>query len=152
MFGYQEEAYCRQAKSYNSSPQILDILLFIAILLQLVLGYSPSPNLQTRGTGTIMGRVHRYLGPIMILLGVVNGGIGFDFSYSKSLAYVLPYSIVPGIAGIFTIRMSLKHVRNSRNTKGNEQEMHRFERSGWGHAPPSSHHGPEGNLAVLRSL
>jgi hypothetical protein len=39
---------------------------------------------------TLMGKIHRYLGPAIIFFGLVNGGIGFSFAGSLPL---IPYSL-----------------------------------------------------------
>ena len=41
---------------------------------------------------SVFGRIHFFLGPSIMVLGLINGGIGFDFAGNSSLN--IPYAIV----------------------------------------------------------
>lgn len=73
-----------KSRNFASGHQVLGILLFIALLSQWVLGWMNHRTFQKMGHGTIMGKIHLYLGPVVIFLGWINGAIGFRFASKTS--------------------------------------------------------------------
>ena len=52
---------------------------------------------------TPMGRVHMFLGPAVVILGIINGGVGFNFAGNRHLT--TPYAIVVGIIAIIMLSL-----------------------------------------------
>ncbi len=66
-----------RSKHFNSAHQVIGILLLIALFAQLGLGaYNHSIYKRTQQK-TIFGKIHTYLGPISMLVGIINGYLGF---------------------------------------------------------------------------
>jgi hypothetical protein len=69
-----------RSKNFNSAHQIIGILLLIAMLSQWPLGFLHHRIYKKEQRKTIMGKIHRYLGPVIIFFGVLNGGLGFQLA------------------------------------------------------------------------
>lgn len=69
-----------KSKNFASGHQVLGILLLIALFTQWVLGWVHHRTFKREGRGTIMGKIHLYLGPATIFFGWINGGLGFRFA------------------------------------------------------------------------
>ena len=69
-----------RSKHFNSAHQIIGILLLIAFLAQLALGAMHHAKYKKDQQPTLMGKIHRFLGPAIMLVGLMNGYIGFAFA------------------------------------------------------------------------
>lgn len=69
-----------RSKNYNSAHQIIGMLMLVAVLAQWGLGSTNHRIFKRTQQGTIMGKIHRYLGPAVIFFGLVNGGLGFKLA------------------------------------------------------------------------
>lgn len=78
-----------KSKNFTSSHQILGILLLIALLSQWVLGWLNHRTYKKTGHGTIMGKIHHFLGPGVIFVGWINGAVGFRFA-GMTIASIFP--------------------------------------------------------------
>jgi len=81
-----------KSKHFASAHQIIGILVLLALFAQLGLGILNHRSFKQTGKGTILGKIHRYLGPAIILLGIVNAPLGFVFAGNPHLC--LPYLVV----------------------------------------------------------
>ncbi|RMZ78797.1 hypothetical protein DV738_g3600, partial [Chaetothyriales sp. CBS 135597] len=106
------------------------IVVAILILFQPALGVLQHLHYRKTGTKSPMGIAHRWLGRIMIILGVVNGGLGFMQSGpvgSQNVPNysVVAYSIVAGVVLFLYLSIlaatsfSAKHPRQQRGEKLN---------------------------------
>lgn len=76
---YVSRQYIR-SRNFGSGHQILGLLIFAALFVQAVLGLVQHRIFRRTKQITPMGVVHRFLGPAVIVLGLVNGGLGLDFA------------------------------------------------------------------------
>jgi hypothetical protein len=67
-------------------------LIFIFLLIQLGLGLLHHRTWKQTKPPTTFSKIHRYLGPAIFLLGVINGGLGFNFAGNAS--YNPRYAVV----------------------------------------------------------
>jgi len=81
-----------KSKHFASAHQIIGILIFIALFAQLGLGIMNHRSFKKTGQGTILGKIHRYLGPAIIFFGIINAPIGFVFGGNPHLC--LPYVVI----------------------------------------------------------
>lgn len=79
------------------------IVVAMLVLFQPAMGLYQHLHYHRTGGRTIFGVMHRWLGRSMILLGIVNGGLGWQMTRKES-AYA-PYGIVAGI--VFLIYISV---------------------------------------------
>lgn len=73
-----------RSKHFNSAHQIIGILMLLAFFAQLGLGAYHHRIFKREQRKTIFGKIHLYLGPAIIFLGVINGFLGFDLAGSSS--------------------------------------------------------------------
>ena len=94
---------------YDGYNQIIGYIIVSSLLLfQPVLGLIQHLRHRKYGRRTVFGHLHRWLGRILILLGIINGGLGLQVSGEIGSDEVpkwsvIAYSVVAGIIGIFYI-------------------------------------------------
>ena len=94
---------------YDGYHQIIGYIIVSSLLLfQPVLGLIQHLRHRKYGRRTVFGHLHRWLGRILILLGIINGGLGLQVSGEIGSDEVpkwsvIAYSVVAGIIGIFYI-------------------------------------------------
>nr|POE68799.1 hypothetical protein CFP56_66813 [Quercus suber] len=85
------QAYNR-SKNFNSAHQVIGILLLLALFAQLGLGILNHRIFKKENRTTIMGKIHRFLGPGIMLFGLVNACLGFVLA---NMEFVLrPFLVV----------------------------------------------------------
>ena len=84
-----------KSKNFNSAHQILGILLLLAMFLQLGLGVMHHRVFKKEQRKTIMGKIHLYLGPAVIVVGLINGGLGFAFAGKLTPKFPLHFLSTP---------------------------------------------------------
>ncbi|KAK1823948.1 hypothetical protein LTR12_001690 [Friedmanniomyces endolithicus] len=109
-------AYNR-SKSFTSAHQIIGILLFLALISQLGLGILHHRIFKKEQRPTLLGKIHRYLGPTIILFGIINAPIGFAFAGNPHL--IIPYIIIVvlGVIVYISIRFGARICCRGRNAK-----------------------------------
>lgn len=114
--GFALGVYCstvfNKSKHFNSTHQIIGLLIMAALLIQIGLGLSHHFIYMRAGTPTIMGKTHRFLGISILTLGIVNGFIGLKFAGNP----MVPWGVVVAIMllifaaiGFFTFRHNRSH-------------------------------------------
>lgn len=76
---YVSKQYVR-SRSFGSAHQAIGLLVFAALFVQAGLGLVQHRVFRRTKQETPMGVVHRLLGPGIIVLAIVNGGLGLDFA------------------------------------------------------------------------
>lgn len=79
-----------RTKNFTSGHQILGILILLAMISQWVLGFMHHRIFKREQRKTMMGKIHLYLGPAVIVFGLLNGAVGialagtfiFDLTYN----------------------------------------------------------------------
>ena len=69
-----------QSKDFNSAHQIIGLIILAGLLMQLGLGLVHHTMYVRSNSPTPFGRVHSFLGPFIMVLGLINAGVGFDFA------------------------------------------------------------------------
>jgi hypothetical protein len=82
----------KQSKSFVSAHQLIGLLIFVFLLIQLGLGLLHHRTWKQTKSSTKFSKIHRFLGPAVFLLGVINGGLGFNFAGNSS--YNPRYAVV----------------------------------------------------------
>lgn len=109
---YSSRVY-NKSKSFNSTHQIIGLLIIAAILVQVGLGLSHHIIYMRAGMPTIMGKIHRFLGVSILTLGIANGFIGLEFAGSSMVAYGAVVAVMLVIffgLGFFVYRHNHKSV------------------------------------------
>ncbi|KAF2020748.1 iron reductase domain protein [Aaosphaeria arxii CBS 175.79] len=68
------------SKNFNSAHQVIGIIVVVFTFVQLSIGVVHHRLYGRHGQSTALGRIHRYVGPLVLILGAVNGFLGFDFA------------------------------------------------------------------------
>ena len=95
-----------QSKSFASAHQLLGLLILIFMLLQLGLGllHHRTQKIQPQKSPTKYSKIHKYLGPAIFLLGLINGGLGFTFAGNSSYHGRYIVVILTVAVGYFGVR------------------------------------------------
>ena len=64
----------------NSAHQGLGIAITLLVLIQPTLGFLHHRTHKQTQAPTLLGKAHRYLGPTIILFGIINGALGLHFA------------------------------------------------------------------------
>ncbi|KAJ5587478.1 uncharacterized protein N7459_003243 [Penicillium hispanicum] len=102
MVGLYLSTMFNKSQDYSSSHQILGIVILILVIAQWSMGLWHHRIFQRSQTPTQIGPVHRYVGYVVLLLAIINGGIGLTWS-SASTGTVLGYSITVLVIGLGTV-------------------------------------------------
>ena len=82
----------------NSAHQGVGLAVLILVIIQLTLGFVHHLKFKKSGSPTIMGKIHKFGGPGIIFLGIVNGATGFNFAGRQG--YTIVYSLLVVIVGL----------------------------------------------------
>ncbi|KAL8850545.1 MAG: hypothetical protein Q9221_004502 [Calogaya cf. arnoldii] len=82
-------------RHFNSTHQIVGLVVVIFLILQACLGSLHHRIFKAQQRTTIMGLIHRFLGLVVICLGVIDGVSGFDLASASH--HNAAYGIVIGI-------------------------------------------------------
>lgn len=69
-----------RSRHFGSAHQVIGILLILALFGQLGLGIVHHRIFKKENRPTIMGKIHLYLGPGVILFGLINAALGFNLA------------------------------------------------------------------------
>lgn len=85
-----------RSKHYNHPHQLIGVVVLVLILLQATLGGLHHRIFEAKQKPTIMGIIHRVLGPVAILFGIINGFLGFNFALTprRNIGYAIVIIIV----------------------------------------------------------
>ncbi|KAI0399800.1 hypothetical protein F4802DRAFT_587782 [Xylaria palmicola] len=98
ILGFVISTSYNRSKKFNTAHQVVGIIVFIAVIAQLALGYLHHRKYKKTQGPTKLAPIHVWLGRIVIPLGIVNGFTGFplalspgyDFALLGIVAFVLP--------------------------------------------------------------
>ncbi|KAK5010594.1 hypothetical protein LTR28_008854 [Elasticomyces elasticus] len=113
-----------RSKNYNSAHQILGIILVVAVIIQLSLGFFHHRYYKKHARPTLMGRIHRYLGPAVLFFGIVNGGTGLDFAGNATGGYIAAYVVVVVVVTLLVggaIFMKMRQQRRKKASTGGDE-------------------------------
>ncbi|QDS70421.1 hypothetical protein FKW77_009580 [Venturia effusa] len=84
-----------QSKNFSHPHQIIGIIVFILILAQWVFGFLHHRTYLKTKSPTWMSKVHKFvLGPLIMVLGIINVAIGFRFAVAGQDNYLyIPFVI-----------------------------------------------------------
>lgn len=76
----------------------MGLLIVAALLIQLSLGLIHHARYNKTNNPTIFGKIHFFLGPSIMVLGLINAGVGFNFAGRPNLN--IPYGIVAAVCAV----------------------------------------------------
>ncbi|KAF2737666.1 CBD9-like protein [Polyplosphaeria fusca] len=131
------------SKSYTNPHQIIGLAALSLTIIQFSLGLAHHLVFRKHKRRTVMGRIHLFLGPVVLITGAVNGFFGFNFSGGN---HNLVYGIIVGVVFIIlAISLLWAHRRKSKRANKprdiGDRVFHRdsayesykhYDHSGWG--------------------
>ncbi|OJD36665.1 uncharacterized protein BKCO1_10000167 [Diplodia corticola] len=83
--------FYNKSKKFDSAHQIIGLIVFGLLAVQLGLGWFHHRMFQRSRSPTTMGKMHRYLGPFVLGAGLANGFLGFRFADQErsNIVYLL---------------------------------------------------------------
>ena len=113
-----------QSKSFNSAHQVIGIILIIGLAVQLFLGYFHHRIYKQTQRSTFYAFIHRCFGQIIIIVAVVNGGIGLSFASNNQglVAYIILAIVV---MVIYVGTLAFNRLRISKKKNGHTFEPYR---------------------------
>ncbi|EKG13106.1 Cytochrome b561 eukaryote [Macrophomina phaseolina MS6] len=132
--------YYNKSKKINSAHQIIGLIVFALLFVQLGLGWFHHRVYLRSRSRTRMGNIHRYLGPVLLGAGLANGFIGFRFADASrsNLVYLL---LVVAMFAILLMGVWYKRRKDRRKTAADQ-----FGPPPPTAPPPYSAHPPPGRL------
>jgi hypothetical protein len=107
-------------------------VILLAIIVQWGTGFWHHRLYKKTQTGSMFGVVHRYFGFIVILLAIINGGIGLSWSYASN-GVLVGYSIAVVIVSVAIIGLlGWARFKSNRGGKGfvrQQEELDEFRSS-----------------------
>ncbi|KAI7498548.1 hypothetical protein KC367_g4963 [Hortaea werneckii] len=94
-----------RSRDFNSGHQVLGLIIFATIFIQLGLGIIHHLIYRRTKQPTIISKIHLVLGPLLILLALINGGLGFNLAENHHDN--IPYGIVVAVVAIIFIAIRL---------------------------------------------
>nr|POE54145.1 hypothetical protein CFP56_73416 [Quercus suber] len=85
-----------RTKHFQDPHQIIGLLICAFLLIQLGLGLAHHLIFKKTEKPTILGKIHMFLGPAILLLAIVNGGLGFRLAGERERNIVI-YAVVVGV-------------------------------------------------------
>lgn len=84
---YASTQYNR-SRDFSDPHQIIGIVLLLAVATQITLGAVHHMIFKKKGKSTILGKVHRIVGPLIIFVAIVNGGLGLDLACKSGRCHI----------------------------------------------------------------
>jgi hypothetical protein len=109
------------------------VVVAVLILFQPILGLLQHIYFRRNQSRSVMGTIHQTLGRLMIVLGIINGGLGFNITGPVGSRYVprgavIAYGVIAGIVAIFYVAVVIfgnrKTSRNGHNTPMRGEKSH----------------------------
>ncbi|WEW59091.1 hypothetical protein PRK78_004560 [Emydomyces testavorans] len=112
-------------KVTNGYHQVIGfVMLGCLVLFQPALGLLQHLHFRKTGQRSSFGILHRWSGRLLIILGVVNGGLGFKFSGigqpGVPKAAVIAYAVIAGIMGLVYVGMVV-----FKSSKSKDKDVHK---------------------------
>ncbi|KAI1085224.1 putative iron reductase domain protein [Whalleya microplaca] len=128
--GFHISGFYNRSKKFNTAHQVIGILIFIFIFVQFTLGFLHHRKFKETQQTTKLAPIHVWMGRVVIVMGVVNGFLGFPLAQAPHYNYVLAglvLIIFPGILIILLTKKFLsKHWKKDKNA-GDEPSGYNLE-------------------------
>ncbi|KAF8427895.1 hypothetical protein EV426DRAFT_529278, partial [Tirmania nivea] len=119
---------------WTADHQKLGVAIMVLFFLQAPMGYIHHVNYVATGKRQLWSHAHIWNGRLVMLLGIVNGGLGLDLAGIKRKSFggkvdkkwVIAYSVVAGIVGSLYIGglVGKALIGETRERRGNKEESH----------------------------
>jgi len=98
---YKDELFAPAGLS--AAHTVLGTVLFGLFLIQPFLGLYHHLQYRKTSTRKPLSHVHIWLGRILIVAGIINGGLGLELAANASKRQLIAYGVVSGVVGVLYI-------------------------------------------------
>ncbi|ROV94566.1 hypothetical protein VMCG_08145 [Cytospora schulzeri] len=105
--GIKTSTLYNRSKNFNSAHQIIGLIVFIFLLGQFVVGFMHHREFKKTQKPTKLAPIHVWMGRLIIVLGIVNGFLGFPLARSPGYDYVL-LGLVLAVTSVILFVLSFK--------------------------------------------
>ncbi|KAH0538585.1 hypothetical protein FGG08_004835 [Glutinoglossum americanum] len=99
-----------KSRYWNTPHQIIGLLVMIAIVVQIVMGFMHHRQRSEERTPKV--RAHSWIGQGVLLVGIINGGIGFNFAGASRTPIILYSLSVIAMALFYSLMFYFKSCWN----------------------------------------
>ena len=131
LFAIAQSPYAnkQQGKNFSSAHQVIGLLIFAGVLIQLGLGLTHHLIFKRTKQPTAFRKAHLFLGPSILVLAVINGGLGINLA-RESIARV-PYALAVLVLTFLFLaaRAYLHFFRNAVPYRPDEETLEHYRRT-----------------------
>ncbi|KAL4993323.1 hypothetical protein BDV10DRAFT_199707 [Aspergillus recurvatus] len=111
----------------HAHPILGLIVIGLLVLFQPAMGLLQHLHFRRTGKKSIFAILHRWLGRLAIILGIITGGLGFRLAGIESNPYtpksaVIAYSVIAGVMGL--VYVAVQVLRAVRERAGGSRDLH----------------------------
>ncbi|KAI0007435.1 putative iron reductase domain protein [Xylariaceae sp. FL0662B] len=128
--GFHISGFYNRSKKFNTAHQVIGILIFIFIFVQFTLGFLHHRTFKKTQQTTKLAPIHVWMGRVIMIMGVVNGFLGFPLAQSPHYNYVLAGLVLfvfPGMAIIFFTKRCIQKRWKKSKEASDEPNGYRME-------------------------
>ncbi|KAH8820884.1 hypothetical protein F5884DRAFT_850131 [Xylogone sp. PMI_703] len=115
-FGIYSATMYNRSKNWNSGHQILGIIVILAMIGQFLLGFMHHRIYKRTLVPTKLAPYHRWLGRVVIPMGIVDAFLGFPFALNSKYDYVL-IGVLVSVVIVMVLSVFWRTQRKARNRK-----------------------------------
>ncbi|KAL7623436.1 hypothetical protein AAE478_007118 [Parahypoxylon ruwenzoriense] len=113
--GFAISGSYNRSKKFNSAHQVIGLLIFIFIFAQFTLGFLHHRTFKKTQQTTKMAPIHVWLGRVIVVMGIVNGFLGFPLAQASQYNYVLAGLILFLFPAMILILVTKKFIQKRWN-------------------------------------
>ena len=113
---------CPQSKNFNSAHQVIGLLILAGLLLQVGLGLVGHSTYVRTNQSSPFSKIHFFLGPFIMVLGLINAGVGFNFAGNSHLNILYAIIVVVVVVVFVAIIGCQLFCRSRRKYKPDQTE------------------------------
>ncbi|ROV89052.1 hypothetical protein VSDG_08736 [Cytospora chrysosperma] len=109
------------SKNFNTAHQIIGLIVVIFLLGQFVMGFMHHREFKKTQEPTKLAPIHVWMGRLIIVLGIVNGFLGFPLALSPVYDYALlglVLAVTSGILFVLSCKLLINRRRQRRQARG----------------------------------
>ncbi|KAL1968577.1 hypothetical protein VTN77DRAFT_1787 [Rasamsonia byssochlamydoides] len=98
-------------------PVIGIVVIGALVLFQPILGLLQHLHYRKHGTKSLFAYIHRWLGRVLVILGIINGGLGFKYAgigRAVPSSAVIAYGVIAGLMGVGYIFLIIQSTLRAR--------------------------------------
>lgn len=106
-----------RSKKFNTAHQIIGLLIFIFLFAQFALGFLHHRKFKQTKETTKLAPIHKWMGRLLLILGGINGFLGFRLAQSNEYNYILAGLVISVTFTIVMILVAKKYIQKRWNKR-----------------------------------